>query len=134
MNCSNCNAPLAENEKFCTACGAQVSAPSPVAPVNVNLPEQKPLTKENLPSQFRVLSPWAYFGLQILYSVPVVGFIFLLIHTFSDGNLNRRSFARSYWCSLLILGGAALIVAVLCVLLGLFFTPVSVTEIPAMIR
>lgn len=46
----------------------------------------------------RPLSPWEYFGLQILYNIPIVGFIFLLIHTFSSGNINRRNFARSYWC------------------------------------
>jgi hypothetical protein len=86
---------MAEHERFCTACGTQ-KAVAPAAPA------QKPLTKEELPAQFRILSPWAYFGLQILYAVPVVGFIFLLIHTFSSGNLNRRSFARSYWCSLLL--------------------------------
>jgi len=92
------------------------------------------MTKEDLPSQFRVLSPWAYFGLQILYGIPVVGFIFLLIHTFSAGNLNRRSFARSYWCGLLIVGGFALIAVIVGLLLGLYFAPVEMTEMPAMLR
>ena len=137
MNCPNCNTPLAENEQFCTACGAKAatgSAAAPAEPIIVNAPAQRPITREELPSQFRVLSPWAYFGLQILYSVPIVGFVFLLIHTFSDGNLNRRSFARSYWCGLLIVGGAALIITVLCVLLGLYFAPVRINEMPAMIN
>ena len=105
MNCPNCGAALGENEQFCSACGTQkVSAP--VAPV------QKPLTKEDLPGPFKILSPWAYFGLQILYTIPVVGFIFLLIHTFSKGNLNRRSFARSYWCSLLLVAIVWIIVMI----------------------
>jgi len=137
MNCPNCGFPLSENEQFCTACGTQIpaaQAPAPAAPVTVNVPEQKPMTKEDLPSQFRVLSPWAYFGLQILYGIPVVGFIFLLIHTFSAGNLNRRSFARSYWCGLLIVGGFALIAVIVGLLLGLYFAPVEMTEMPAMLR
>ena len=92
------------------------------------------MTKEDLPDQFRVLSPWAYFGLQILYSVPIVGFVFLLIHTFSAGNLNRRSFARSYWCALLILGGLALIAVIIGVVLGLLLAPKEAAYMPATIR
>lgn len=137
MNCPNCNTPLADNEQFCTACGAKVAtepAAAPAEPIIVNAPEQKPMTKEDLPSQFRVLSPWAYFGLQILYSIPIVGFIFLLIHTFSAGNLNRRSFARSYWCALLIVGGFALIAVIICVVLGLFLAPTEAVQMPAMIN
>ena len=46
----------------------------------------------------RPLSPWEYFGLQILYSLPIIGFVFLIIHSVSSANINRRNFARSYWC------------------------------------
>lgn len=52
----------------------------------------------NGPDVFKPLSPWAYFGLSILFSLPVVGFIFLIIFSVSDANINRRNFARSYWC------------------------------------
>lgn len=53
--------------------------------------------------QFRPLSAWAYFGYALLFAIPVVGIIFLLVFTFDTGNLNRRSFARSYWCWLIIM-------------------------------
>ena len=46
----------------------------------------------------RPLSPGEYFGLQILYSLPLIGFIFLIVHSVSSTNINRRNFARSYWC------------------------------------
>lgn len=55
------------------------------------------------PLELRPLSPWSYVGLTILYSIPVIGFIFLIIFTFHKGNLNRQSFTRSYWCALLVL-------------------------------
>lgn len=66
--------------------------------------------KYNGPSEFRPMSAWAYFGLEILYSIPIIGFIFLLIHAIGAQNVNKRSFARSYFCVLLI-------VIVLCVVL-----------------
>ncbi len=54
-------------------------------------------------SKYRPLSPWAYFGYQILFSLPVLGFIFLIIYSLSDKNINRRNFARSYFCVLALL-------------------------------
>jgi len=71
--------------------------------------------KEYTNEQLRPLSPWAYLGLQILFSVPVIGFIFLIIFSISSGNINRRNFARSYFCILLI----CLIIIAVCTLLGL---------------
>ena len=54
------------------------------------------------PEQFRPLSPWAYFGYTILFGLPLIGFIFLIIYSFDDSRINRRNFARSYFCVLLI--------------------------------
>ena len=54
-------------------------------------------------SKYAPLGAWTYFGLSILYALPIIGLIFLLIHTFSDANINRRSFARSYWCKALLI-------------------------------
>lgn len=56
----------------------------------------------NLPPEFEPLSPWAYFGLSILYSIPVVGLIFLIVFSLSDKNINRRNFTRSYFCLLIV--------------------------------
>ncbi|MBR4473679.1 MAG: hypothetical protein IKS55_08575 [Oscillospiraceae bacterium] len=53
--------------------------------------------------EYRPLGAWSYFGLTILYTLPIIGLIFLLIHTFSGKNINRRSFARSRWCRLLVI-------------------------------
>ncbi len=117
MFCNNCGTELLENTHVCGNCGtpvqqtqtSQIPTPPPVPPYipisqNPTAPVQKVIPEENEP-----LSPWAYFGLQILFSVPVVGFIFLLIFTFNGSNINRRNFARSYWCGILV-------VAILCVI------------------
>lgn len=32
--------------------------------------------QQYLPEAYRPLSPWTYFGLSILYAVPVIGWVF----------------------------------------------------------
>ena len=54
--------------------------------------------REHLPSVYKPLSPWAYFGLNLLYCVPVIGWVFLIWHAISGKNINRRNFARSFFC------------------------------------
>ena len=66
-----------------------------------------------IPEQYRPLSPWAYFGLGLLFSVPVVGFVFLIVFSISRANINRRNFARSYFCGLIIALGVCAVVLVL---------------------
>ena len=68
-----------------------------------------------IPYQYKPLSPWAYFGYSLLFSIPLVGFILLIVFSCSNENINRRNFARSFWCALLV----ALIVVVVLVILSL---------------
>lgn len=56
----------------------------------------------DLPPKYRPLGAWKYFGYQILFSIPIIGQIFLIIFAISGKNINRRSFARSYFCALII--------------------------------
>ena len=52
---------------------------------------------DNLPPELRPLSPWAYFGYEILYALPVIGWIFLICHAIAAQNVNKRNFARSFF-------------------------------------
>ena len=61
------------------------------------------MKQSELPPKYRPLSAWSYFGLAFLYAIPILGLIFLLIHTFSEKNINRRNFARSFWCWVVLL-------------------------------
>ena len=49
------------------------------------------------------LSPWTYFWLNLLYAIPIVGVVFLLIHAIGAPNINKRNYARSFFCWLVIL-------------------------------
>lgn len=53
---------------------------------------------KSIPSEYRPLSPWAYFGYGILFNIPIIGFILLIIFSLDNSNINRRNYARSYWC------------------------------------
>lgn len=58
----------------------------------------------NLPEEYRPISMWGYFGYQILFSIPCVGFIVLLVFAFGGTkNVNLKNFARSYFCFTIIL-------------------------------
>ncbi|MBR4866832.1 MAG: hypothetical protein IKU11_09095 [Clostridia bacterium] len=73
-------------------------------------PEIKPV----IPPEYKPLSPWAYFGYNLLFSIPLVGFICLLVFAFGGGNnVNLKNYARSFFCSLLL----ALILAIVAVVL-----------------
>lgn len=56
----------------------------------------------NIPSNLRPISAWGYVGYQILFSIPLIGFILLIVFSFSDSNINRRNFARSYFAIFLL--------------------------------
>ena len=50
---------------------------------------------EELPEEYRPLSMWQYFLYQILFGIPIIGFIFLIIIAFGGRkNINLRNFAR----------------------------------------
>ena len=102
-----------ENEN-CTVPTPEVTPEKPVytAPV-YEAPAAPVCPPENSP-----LSPWTYFGLQLLFSVPVVGFIFLIIFSCKSDNINRRNFARSYWCSWIIVAVILVIVLILAAIMG----------------
>lgn len=56
----------------------------------------------NVPPEFKPMGTWAYIGLTILFSIPIIGLIFLIVFSFSDANINRRNFARSYFCLMVL--------------------------------
>ena len=58
----------------------------------------------NIPEKYRPISMWGYFGLEILFSIPVVGTIILIVFALGGTkNINKRNYARSYFCFLVIM-------------------------------
>ncbi|MBQ9510114.1 MAG: hypothetical protein IJR55_00190 [Clostridia bacterium] len=74
------------------------------------------MNQNSIPDQYKPIGMWGYFGYQILFSIPIVGFIFLIVFSLSSSNINRRNFARSYFCIIII---ALIIVAIVFITGGL---------------
>ena len=68
-----------------------------------------------LPSKYRPMGAWSYFGYQILFALPIIGWIALLICALSGSNICRRSFARSYFC------GVIIVVIIAAIAIGIVF-------------
>lgn len=75
-------------------------APQPYTPpaqsININT--------ASIPPEYQPISMWGYFGYELLFSIPCIGFIILLVFAFGGtSNLNVKNFARSYFCLLIVL-------------------------------
>lgn len=53
---------------------------------------------QHLPETYRPLSPWTYFGLGILYSLPLVGWIFLIVHAVGSRTSTGATTPAGYFC------------------------------------
>lgn len=90
--CENCGKKLNEGADVCLSCGHKVNKGHNAANVT------------NIPSEYRPISMWGYFGYEILFMIPVVGWIILVVFALGGtSNVNVKNFARSYFCLLIIL-------------------------------
>ena len=126
MTCPYCGFENANKSGFCANCGAQLAGAQAAEPVQTPkvgytqvLQNDQPAynqsgytqstftqpvyaAKEQVPAAYKPISAWGYFGYKLLFCIPVVGFILLIVFSVSDENINRRNFARSYWCDLVL--------------------------------
>lgn len=57
-----------------------------------------------IPEEYKPISMWGYFGYQILFAIPLVGFILVCVFAFGGTrNVNLKNYARSYFCILIVL-------------------------------
>ncbi len=55
-----------------------------------------------IPAGYEPISMWGYFGYEILFAIPIIGWIFLIIFALTAENHNLRNFARSQFCVFII--------------------------------
>ena len=121
--CMECGSEVGPEDDFCDNCGAPVGKPKPpkehpvppVPPVPAAVPTHYSPAKtemdvNDLPQEYKPLGAWAYFGYELLFSIPLAGLIVAIV--FAAGgtnNINLRNLARGYLLMLL----AAFILGVL---------------------
>ena len=89
----------------------------------MNNPYNHPYNNQfSIPEQYRPISAWGYVGYTFLFSIPLVGFILMIVFAVSNDNINRRNYARSYFCILLI---AVIICVILALVMGLSLTNIQ---------
>ena len=126
MYCRSCGTKLEEGVKFCPNCGGE-NAKDTVEVVKTDNQYQSHNNEmynnyrnilnqgynyemyhdykrnKDIPIEYKPLGAWAYFGWNLLFALPLVGFIILIV--FACGatkNINLRNYARSYFCYLVI--------------------------------
>lgn len=96
----------------------------PVQPVQPTPVAPQPAEPE-IPWNYKPISAWGYVGYEILFCIPIVGFIFMLVYAFSNNNINRRNFARSYLIYLIIGLVLGVIVGIIAFIAGYSFSTIK---------
>ena len=55
-----------------------------------------------IPAEYTPITMWGYFGYQILFSIPVLGWIFVVVFALTASNQNLKNYARSQFCLIII--------------------------------
>ncbi len=113
--CTNCGKELADGIRFCTECGTKVGMPiedvqPDIAPVQettaqaeINVQQTIP-TQQSVPVQqsfpqaepaAEVVGTGTFFGLSLLFKIPLIGWLICIIMSFTSKNKNVKNYARS---------------------------------------
>ena len=88
VKCRECGNEISNMAESCPSCGA----------INKNY------SNNDIPEEYEPITMWGYVGYEILFSIPLIGLIVLCIYAFgATRNINLKNFARSYFCTFLII-------------------------------
>lgn len=114
MYCNNCGAEIDDNSRFCINCGQQINNFNSVNDMNNNFDTAEGQQQEYANNQqngnvnnsgpqfvntlsYEPIGMWGYFGYELLFSIPVIGFILAIIFSITSNNVNVKNFARAYF-------------------------------------
>lgn len=120
--CVNCGNEIANGMAFCSGCGAktenitqpnnieqnakQITTVKETKEQNILSPPSKTQSVENSNNEptgkYGVVSTGYFFGMMLLYAIPVIGWLICLITAFASKNENKKHFARAILIWLII--------------------------------
>ncbi len=78
------------------------------------------MNDNRIPAEYEPISMWGYFGYELLFGIPFIGFIILLVFAFGGtSNRNLKNFARSKFCYVIIVTIVFVILAIIAASMGL---------------
>lgn len=117
--CSNCGTEVAENASFCSECGARLTFEDNTEPLNSSAEyteeqyteqafEEQPTVAQpqvqyipaatpapEVDDSRKVVGVGAFFGLEVLFALPLIGWIICIVMAFAPKNQNMKNFARA---------------------------------------
>ena len=127
MFCENCGAKLPDNAGYCPVCRTPVGGGRPAAgaPAGYMPAQQQQRFYNQMPAYNPALalreplSVGSFLGMLILSSLPLVGFILLLVWAFGGNvNQNKQNLARAYLLLSLITLAIGIIITIVSFSLG----------------
>ncbi len=104
--------------------------PAPAAPIQPTAIEQNVSFETrtiNIPEEYKPITMWGYFGYQLLFGIPCIGFIILCVFALGGTkNINLKNFARSYFCFIIIGIILAVIIFLIMTLLGVSMSSINI--------
>lgn len=120
MTCPYCGTQIYQGNT-CPNCGATVNNVVPNQPIQQAPVYPQPIGNPNDYTgdpRFKPLSMWEYLGYNILFAIPLVGFICMIIFAVNNDNINRRNYARSFLLAMLVVLFLWVILAVIAAVAG----------------
>ena len=74
MYCEKCGSKMKKGSEICYNCGN-------VRKSNIN---KYLINEENLPEMYKPITMWGYFGYQVLFAIPILGWIILIVFALGE--------------------------------------------------
>ena len=111
--CENCGTLVGDSDAVCKNCGSPLRNARRTVPAPAPIPVYHQDIEPPKGSPYAVLSSWGFVGSILLMSLPIAGFIIMIVWAANGTvNHNRRNLARGYLLVLAIAAAVYLLIVI----------------------